>query len=101
MKQKAMMEDLAEMFAQSPIESLVAKFNATVERKGMTCAAMMRDRLLMEEFIRRGIDITDVCEGDRLSFKHNVIFDESRMKLYAIKECTCSIQYLRNGKTLN
>ena len=47
----------------------------------MTCAAMMRDRLLMEEFIRRGIDITEVCDGDRLSFKHTVMLDESRTKL--------------------
>ncbi len=47
----------------------------------MTCAAMMRDRLLMEEFIRRGIDITEVCDGDRLSFKHTVVLDKSRTKL--------------------
>ncbi|MCQ2223513.1 MAG: hypothetical protein MJZ35_06980 [Bacteroidaceae bacterium] len=81
MDQKTMMGELAEMFAYSPLDSLVAKFNATVGRKGMTCAAMMRDRLLMEEFIRRGIDITEVCDGDRLSFKHTVVLDESRTKL--------------------
>ncbi len=81
MAQKTMMGELAEMFAYSPLDSLVAKFNATVGRKGMTCAAMMRDRLLMEEFIRRGIDITDACDGDRLSFKHTVVLDETRTKL--------------------
>lgn len=81
MSQKTMMGELTEMFAQSPLDSLVAKFNATVGRKGMTCAAMMRDRLLMGEFIRRGIDITEVCDGGRLSFKHTVVLDESRTKL--------------------
>lgn len=81
MSQKTMMGELAEMFALSPLDSLVAKFNATVGRKGMTCAAMMRDRLLMEEFIRRGIDVTEVCDGDHLSFKHRAMLDESRTKL--------------------
>lgn len=81
MNQKTMMGELEEMFAHSPLDSLVAKFNATVGRKGMTCAAMMRDRLLMEEFIRRGIDITEVIDGDRLSFKYRVVLDGSRTKL--------------------
>ena len=86
MDQKTMMGELAEMFAYSPLDSLVAKFNATVGRKGMTCAAMIRDRLLMEEFIRRGIDITEVCDGDRLSFKHTAVLVESRTKLCQINE---------------
>lgn len=86
MEQKTMMGELTEMFPLLPLDSLVAKFNATVGRKGMTCAAMMRDRLLMEEFMRRGIDITEVCDGDRLSFKHTAVLDESRTKLCQINE---------------
>lgn len=86
MEQKTMMGELTEMFPLLPLDSLVAKFNTTVGRKGMTCAAMMRDRLLMEEFMRRGIDITEVCDGDRLSFKHTAVLDESRTKLCQINE---------------
>ena len=36
--------------------------------------------LLIDEFVRRGVDVSAISNGHSISFAHHVAFDESSMK---------------------
>ena len=59
-------------FADMQISELVTIFNAQVQHRGWSSMRAYHDRALIDEFQRRGIDISAVCDGDRVSFAHPV-----------------------------
>lgn len=74
----------AEKFITYTIEQLVELFNREVGNNGWSSMRAAQDCALMDEFKRRGIDITAVSNGEVISFNHPVMFDESGNKLLAV-----------------
>ena len=84
MKQSLYYMTFAEKFITYSIEQLVELFNREVGNNGWSSMRAAQDCALMDEFKRRGIDITAVSNGEVISFNYPVMFDEGRNRLLAV-----------------
>ena len=71
-------------FADMQIPELVNIFNSQVQNRGWSSMRAYHDQALIDEFQRRGIDITAVSDGKTTSFAHSVRYDLPDNKLIAI-----------------
>ena len=83
LQKKVIMEDslsqYAARFAAASLTSLVDSFNSQVGNRGWTSARACHDTALIEEFKRRGIDVSSVSHGDSISFAHHVQLAGNRL----------------------
>lgn len=71
--------EFAARFAASTLTSLVESFNSQVGNRGFTSARAAHDQALIDELVRRGIDVSAVFDGTALSFAHLVELDNNRL----------------------
>lgn len=71
--------DFAARFAASTLPSLVRSFNSQVGNRGFTSARAAHNKALIDELVRRGIDVSAVFDGTALSFAHHVELDNNRL----------------------
>lgn len=71
--------EFAARFAASTLTSLVESFNSQVGNRGFTSARAAHDQALIDELVRRGIDVSAVFDGTALSFAHHVELDNNRL----------------------
>ena len=71
-------------FADMQIPELVTVFNAQVQNRGWSSMRAYHDQALIDEFLRRGIDTSDVSDGRAISFAHPVRYDMTDNRLIAI-----------------
>ena len=71
-------------FADMQIPELVNIFNFQVQNRGWSSMRAYHDQALIDEFRRRGIDITAVSDGKTTSFARPVRYDLPDNKLIAI-----------------
>lgn len=69
----------AAAFAADSLSSLVESFNRKVGCRGWSSARAYHDRALVDEFIRRGIDVSAVADDSHVSFAHHVALDGNRL----------------------
>ena len=79
--EKNILAQFASQFAEASLTSLVESFNAQVGIRGFNSARAAHDRALIDELVRRGIDVSAVSDGHSISFAHHVALDESAMRL--------------------
>jgi hypothetical protein len=72
-------------FADMQIPELVTAFNAQVQNRGWSSMRAYHDQALIDEFQRRGIDITTICDGKAISFAHPIQYDILGNRLVAIR----------------
>ena len=70
-------------FADMQIPELLTVLNAQVQSRGWSCMRAYHDRALLDEFWRRGIDITAATDGETISFAHLVRCDMTDNRLTA------------------
>ncbi len=71
--------DFAAQFAAKSLQSLVESFNSQVGRRGFNSARAAHDAALLDELIRRGIDVSAVHDGKTTSFAHPVALENDRL----------------------
>jgi len=71
-------------FADMQIPELVTVFNAQVQSRAWSSMRTYHNQALMDEFQRRGIDISSVCNNNRISFAHAIKYDMNSNKLIAL-----------------
>ena len=71
-------------FADLQIPQLVTIFNNQVQNRGWSSMRAYHDRALIDEFQRRGIDISYVYDGKAISFAHPVRYDMQSNKLVLV-----------------
>ena len=74
----------ARQFADADITELVYSFNREVHNKGWAGMRAYHDHALIDEFIRRGIDVSCVCDGKSINFNHHIRYEEDGSKLVTI-----------------
>ena len=79
------LSQFASQFAEATIEKLVQSFNSQVGNRGWSSMRAAHDHALMAEFVRRGVDVSDVDDGHAVSFAHRVTFDEEGWRLVVQK----------------
>ena len=71
-------------FADMQIPELVTIFNAQVQNRGWSSMRAYHDQALIDEFQRRGIDVSAVYNGKVITFAHSVRYDLPNNKLVVI-----------------
>ena len=71
-------------FADMQITELVNIFNRQVGNRGWTNMRAYHDKALIDEFLRRGIDVSDIYNGKAISFAHPVRYDITDNRLTTI-----------------
>ena len=71
-------------FADMQIPELVTVFNAQVGNHGWSSMRAYHDQALIDEFLRRDIDVSAVYDGKVLSFAHSVRYDIADNRLGTI-----------------
>lgn len=65
-------------------EALVDQFNAQVDKRCWASARAAHDTALIDTLIDRGVDVSAVYDGESISFKEHVVFNEDLNKLYLV-----------------
>ena len=71
--------DFAVRFAATTLTSLVESFNNQVGNRGFNSMRAAHDRALIDELVRRGIDVSAVFDGTAISFAHHVGLDNNSL----------------------
>lgn len=71
----------AAIFAKNTPSILVSNFNHEVGNRGFNSQRAAFDAALIDEFIRRGIDISAVYDGQVISFSKKIRLDDSGKKV--------------------
>ena len=59
-------------FADMQVNELVNIFNRQVDNRGWTRMRSYHDQALIDEFQRRGIDVSAIYDRDTISFAHRI-----------------------------
>ena len=84
MKQHVYYIRYALQFADMQIPELVTIFNAQVQNRGWSSMRAYHDQALIDEFQRRGIDVSAVYDGKVITFAHSIRYDLPNNKLVVI-----------------
>ena len=71
-------------FADMQIPELVIVFNSQVGNTGWTGMCAYHDQALIDEFQRRGVDVSTVSDGHTISFTRHIKYDLGNNKLIVI-----------------
>lgn len=71
----------ATQFASDSLSSLVESFNAKVGSRGWNSARALHDKALIDELVSRGLDVSAVFDGNRISFAHPVTLEGNKLVL--------------------
>ena len=71
-------------FADIQIPELVNTFNTLISNRGWSSMRAYHDQALIDEFLRRGIDVSAVYDGKVISFAHPVRYDIADNRLVTI-----------------
>jgi hypothetical protein len=71
-------------FADMQIPELVTVFNAQVQNRGWSSMRAYHNQALIDEFLRRGIDVSSIYDGKAISFAYPVRYDFHENKLTRI-----------------
>lgn len=71
-------------FADMQIPELVTVFNHQVGNTGWTDMRAYHDQSLIDEFLRRGIDVSAFYDDKTISFAHSVRYDIADNRLATI-----------------
>ena len=84
MKQHVYYTKYALQFADMQIPELVNEFNALVQSRAWSSMRSYHDQALIDEFQRRGIDVSAVSDGRTISFAKQIKYDLGDNKLIVI-----------------
>ena len=73
--------DFAARVLTASIQELVDIFNQSVGNRGWTSMRAVHDQILIDEIIRRGIDVSAIHKGNTTNFSRKVVYDETQQKL--------------------
>ena len=71
-------------FSSTPIHQLVEYFNREVAHRGWISERAAYDAALIDAFINKGVDVSAVYDGTKISFKQKVTFDPDNRKLMSL-----------------
>lgn len=77
-------QEIKDGIAQMSVEQLVEQFNALVGKNYWTSARAAHDNALIDELIKRGINVSAVCDGKTISFKDKIALNKDQNMIVVI-----------------
>jgi len=84
MVKNSVYRQFAERFAAASIQSLLNSFNSEVGHYAWHYSRSLYDAALIDEFIRRGIDVSTIYDGETIDFSHPITYDLPNNKVIVI-----------------
>lgn len=76
----------AAIFAQKDLNTLIANFNREVGNRGFNSQRAAYDVALIDELIRRGLDVSAIYDGVTIRFANHIAIDKTGKILLKIPE---------------
>ena len=70
--------------SSTPVSQLIQYFNNEVGSRAWTSERAAFDAALIDAFINKGIDVSDIYDGRSICFKHKVDYDTTLKRLSII-----------------
>ena len=67
--------------SSTPISQLIQYFNNEVGSRAWSSERAAFDAALIDAFIYKGIDVSEIYDGTSIQFKHKITFDQTLMRL--------------------
>ena len=67
--------------AKMGIETLIDEFNALVVKRYWTASRAAHDVALINTFIKKGIDVSEIYDGTSISFQHKIALNSDNSKI--------------------
>lgn len=64
------------------VDSLVSEFNSLVGKRCWSSARAAHDAAIIEALIKKGVDVSAVCDGKSISFARHIALNEDKNTLY-------------------
>ena len=77
MNQNLSYSHYAAIFAQEDLSTLIANFNRQVGNRGFNSQRAAYDAALIDELIRRGLDVSAIYDGMTIKFANLIDIDEA------------------------
>ena len=90
MQQNKYYKEFAASFATKSISELVESFNHETRNTGWVSIRGYYNHAIIDEFIRRCINVSAVYDGNAISLSHPVQYDEENKKLVVPPEASNS-----------
>ena len=84
MQQNIYYTKYALQFADMQIHELVTVFNSQVHSRAWSSMRAYHDAALLDEFQRRGIDVSDVYDRNIISFANRIDYDIEMNRLFTV-----------------
>ena len=84
MQQQIYYTKYALQFADMQIPELVNEFNAQVQSRAWSSMRAYHDQALIDEFQRRGIDLSVLSDGHTIDFSKHIKYDLDGNKLIVV-----------------
>ena len=70
--------------SSTPVPQLVEYFNKEVGSRAWASERATFDAALIDALVNKGVDVSAVYDGTRISFKHKITFDSDSKTLIAL-----------------
>lgn len=70
--------------AKMGIETLIDEFNALVGKRYWTGARAAHDVALINTFIRKGVDVSEIYDGTTISFQRKIALNSDNSKIILV-----------------
>lgn len=67
--------------SSTPISQLIQYFNNEVGSRAWSSERAAFDAALIDAFIYKGIDVSEIYDGASIQFKYKVTFDQTQMRI--------------------
>ena len=81
MKEHLSNPDFATPVEFASIQDIVDKLNYSVGNPGWTSARAAHDMMLVDTLVKLGVDVSEIKNGNTVSFLHKVAYDKEHNKL--------------------
>lgn len=71
--------------SSTPVSQLIQYFNKMAGSNAWTSERAAHDTALIDTLINKGIDVSAVYDGTRISFNHKVFYDPTQKRLSLIE----------------
>ena len=74
-------QEIKDNIAKMNVEELVEQFNALVGKNYWTSARASHDTTLIDELVKKGVDVSAIYDGRTISFKNKIVLNDKGDKV--------------------
>ena len=74
-------QSIKNAIAKMGVEDLICEFNALVGKRYWCAARAAHDAALIDTLVKKGVDVSAICDGTSISFARKVVLNADKTKV--------------------